>query len=144
MIPTKREPVPVYQRLASLVLQRSNCIARTPHKNDEWFEKSTNSIHEIVKNHLPSGSGVDNGTRIVLEKSTEEKLVFKADFHHMNEGGYYEGWTEHIVTVRASLFDKFTVTVSGRNRNQIKDHIAELFYWSLRETVPENEANAEA
>jgi hypothetical protein len=134
MIPTKREPVLVYQRLASLVLQRSNCIA---HKNEEWFHKSTERIHEIVKNHLPSGSGVDNGTRIDLEKSTEEKLVFQADFHHMNEWGCYDGWTEHTVTVRASLFDRFTVTVSGRNRNQIKDHIAELFYWALRETVPE-------
>ena len=134
---TERAARPVFQVLSSCLLQRKNCIKSN---NQHWLNVSTERIHKIVQDHLPSGSGIDNGTKIDLERSTEEKIVFQADFHHMNENGFYDGWTEHTVIVRPSLFDKFTITVSGRNRNDIKEHIAEMFYCALRENVKEEEA----
>jgi hypothetical protein len=129
-----REPRPLYEVLSSCLLQRENCKA---HWNEKYFEISTERILSLVKEYLPSGSGVDSGTTIDLEKSTSEKFVFQADFHHMDDFGSYAGWSEHTVTIKPSLFDKFTVSVSGRNRNDIKDHLAEMFYFALREKVTE-------
>jgi len=123
---------PVYQVLAGMIMQRNNYAERA---NEKYLRISTDRIHEICRNHMPSGSGIDNGTRIDLQRSTPEKLVFQVNYHHMNDAGYYDGWTEHTVTVKASLFDKFTITVSGRNRNDIKSYIADLLYWALREQI---------
>jgi hypothetical protein len=91
----------------------------------------------IISEYLPSGSGFDSGTSIDVEKTTEEKLVFSTAFHHMNDLGYYVGWTEHRVTVRPSFYG-FDIKVSGRNRNDIKDHIAECFDYVLSEATGEN------
>jgi hypothetical protein len=45
----------------------------------------------------------------------------------MNEGGYYDGWTEHQVIITPSLQHGFDVRVTGQDRNEIKDYLAELF-----------------
>ena len=121
----------LYRELASLVRARLNCEISG---NKEWFEKHEARIEELVKNYMPSGSGFDCGTKIDLDKSTPEKLVFYTDFHHMNEG-YYDGWTEHRITVRPSLAFGFTLTISGRNRNEIKDYIHQVFDCALNEEV---------
>lgn len=121
----------LYRELASLVQANINCEISG---NKEWFEKHEARIEELVENYMPSGSGFDCGTKIDLDKSTPEKLVFYTDFHHMNEG-YYNGWTEHRITVRPSLAFGFTLTISGRNRNEIKDYIHQVFDCALNEEV---------
>lgn len=121
----------LYCELASLVRARLNCGITV---NKEWFEKHEARIEELVKNYMPSGSGFDCGTKIDLDRSTPEKLVFYTDFHHMNEG-YYDGWTDHRITVRPSLLCNFTLTISGRNRNEIKDYIHQVFDCALNEEV---------
>ncbi len=121
----------LYRELASLVRARLNCEETG---NREWFQKHEARIEELVKNYMPSGSGFDCGTKIDLDKSTPEKLVFYTDFHHMNEG-YYDGWTEHCITVRPSLLCNFTLTISGKNRNEIKDYIHQAFDCALDEEV---------
>ena len=122
----------LYRELASLVRARLNCEETG---NREWFQKYEERIEELVKNYMPSGSGFDCGTKIDLDKSTPEKLVFYTDFHHMNEVGYYDGWTEHRITVRPSLAFGFTLTISGRNRNEIKDYIHQAFDCALNEEI---------
>ena len=122
----------LYRKLASLVQAHINCEISG---NKEWFEKHEARIEELVKNYMPSGSGFDCGTKIDLDKSTPEKLVFYTDFHHMNEVGYYDGWTEHRITVRPSLAFGFTLTISGKNRNEIKDYIHQAFDCALNEEI---------
>ena len=75
---------------------------------------------------LPRGSGIDAGTTMV--SVSDKQIVLTAGYHHMNEGGYYDGWTEHTIRVRPSLMLGMTVTVSGPNRNQIKDYLQELYH----------------
>ena len=76
------------------------------------------------------------GRTIDIEKTTEQKLVFDTAFHHMNDHGYYVGWTEHRVTVRPSFYG-LDIKVSGWNRNDIKDYIAECFDHVLSEATGE-------
>lgn len=74
---------------------------------------------------LPNGSGFDNGTLIV--EASEKRIVFATGFHHMDDNGFYCGWTQHRVVVRASLSHGFTLYVSGVNKRDIKDYISEVF-----------------
>jgi len=114
----------IYQDIASKLGAMENCRKSG---NDEWLEKHGQAIMDICKNDMPSGSGFDNGTQLNWDKSTPEKLVFETSFHHMNDGGYYDGWTNHTVTVTPSLQFGFNLKVSGPNRNEIKSYIYEMF-----------------
>ena len=122
----------LYSELAAAVDARRRC-ASTP--NNEWFDKHTETIEKLVKQHLPHGSGFDSGTTIDLDSSHADKLVFHTSFHHMNENGYYDGWTEHTVTVTPSLQHAFNLRISGRNRNDIKEMMHQNFDYALRTDV---------
>ena len=93
--------------------------------NAEWEAKHSEKLDELI-HELPSGSGIDCGTKL-LDNSTPDRLIFQADFHHMDENGYYDGWTEHQIIVTPSLTWGFNVRITGRNRNDIKDYLADLF-----------------
>lgn len=118
----------LYATLASLIQARLNCIKSN---NQEWLGKHTARILEIVKAHMPSGSGVDSGTKIDLDASTGEKLVFTFSYHHMNDNGMYDGWTEHKAIVTPSLAHGFSLNITGRNRNQIKEYLHEVFSFAV-------------
>ncbi len=92
-------------------------------------------LDKLIREKLPSGSGFDAGTKLVQDKCTDTRLVFTTSFHHMDEHGGYNGWTEHEVYLVASLQFDFNVRVTGRDRNQIKDYIAETFQHALSEEV---------
>lgn len=119
---------PLYVALANMVQARFNCHES---ENVEWFDRWTEKAETLTREHLPSGSGFDAGTKLELDRSSGELLVFTTSYHHMDEHGGYDGWTEHTVRVRASLMHGFTVSVSGSNRNGIKLYIAECFHSAL-------------
>ena len=100
--------------------------------NSEWEVRHEDQLRKYERNRLPSGGGFDAGTTIDREKSGLDRLVFQTSFHHMSEHGYYSGWTEHVVTARPSFLG-LDIKVSGPNRNDIKDYIAETFHQVLSE-----------
>lgn len=92
-----------------------------------------------LENLLPSGSGIDCGTKIDREKSTGEKIVLNVDFHCMNENGYYDGWIYLKVIVTPSLYHGFNLRVVGRDyKGMVKDYIADTYYTALTELVEYN------
>lgn len=125
----KRE---LYVELASLVTARLSCEKSG---NSLWFENHSDRIEKLVTNYMPSGSGIDCGTTIDLEKSKPEKLVFTMSFHHMSQSGMYDGWTDHTVTVTPSLQFGFNLSISGRNRHSIKEYLYEIYDFTLRQLI---------
>ena len=123
----------VYQKLASSIDARLTCIKR---ENEYWETEHFEQIHHIMTT-APSGSGIDSGTTIDLDKSTGEKLVFHLGYHHMNDWGYYDGWTDHTITVRPSFRFNTILTISGPNRDDVKDYLHEIYHIWLNEEVPE-------
>ena len=111
-----------YQRIAVLL----DCLERA--RNEEWRDRYEASLKSIMAT-APSGSGVDCGTKL-MEQSTPEKLIFGFEFHHMNEQGYYTCWTEHQAIITPSMIFGFSLKITGRNKNDIKDYLGELFnFW---------------
>jgi hypothetical protein len=127
----------LYARIASLVQAIENCQRSG---NTEWERRHEEVVDHLVKNFMPSGSGVDPGTSFNLKGSTPEKLVFATSFHHMNEHGYYDGWTSHGVTVRPSLAFGIMIHIAGPNRNDIKDYLHDVFDGALRAEIEDAKA----
>lgn len=126
-------PRPLFRLIASTLQARNNCLARNPSR--DMANQHENTIDHLCKDFMPSGSGIDCGTSFNWEESTPARLVFTTAFHHMNDGGYYDGWTEHKVIVTPSLTSAFDLKVTGRDRNEIKDYLAEEFRTALSEPI---------
>jgi hypothetical protein len=126
---------PVCQRLASLIasllVAMDNCRKSG---NCEWLSIHTQHLQNLVKEHMPRGSGFD-GTHLWTNDCTPDKLVFHTSFHHMDDHGLYDGWTDHTVIVRPSLAFGLDLKVTGKNRDNIKDLIAQAFDMALRKVV---------
>ena len=120
----------LYSELASTVDAMHTC-ERKPEQYGEWAQKHAERISALVHEHMPSGSGLDSGTQMDCEQSHAEKLIFTTSFHHMNDDGYYDGWTDHTITVTPS-FSGFNLRISGRNRNDIKEYIHDAFSMALQ------------
>jgi hypothetical protein len=125
--------IPLYQAIARRAVAVANCHRSG---NDEWLQRHRLAIRHLVRNHLPSGSGIDNGVHW-REDSTADRLRFALSFHHMNADGFYDGWTDHVITVRPDLAYGFALSVSGRDRNGIKDYLAETMHAALAAPVSE-------
>lgn len=115
---------PLYQRLACIIDARLRCIATD---NQTGLSIHDDRLAYIQDNLLPHGSGFDSGTTIDLDRSKEDRVILCTSFHHMNDTGYYDGWTDHEIIVTPSLVLGYRMRVTGRNRNQIKNYIADVF-----------------
>lgn len=123
---------PVYSVIASKLAAMANCLKSG---NFQWYENHKYAIEEIIKNHLPRGSGIDAGIKIDFDKSNADKIVFTFGFHHMNEGGYYDGWTEHEAIIKPSLAFGFTLKITGKDRNFIKEYLHDTLHHSLTQEI---------
>ena len=125
----------LYKELAGTINARINCI---DNNNTEWISKHEDKINELIE-RLPHGSGIDGTNSINLDKSTGEKIIINTAFHHMDENGYYDGWTEHTIIVTASLIFGLHLKTTGSNKNQIKDYLHEQFYFALITDTKKNQ-----
>lgn len=131
-------PKPLYQHFASALLALSNCIASG---NTEWQSRHESTLEDLARNFMPSGSGIDTGTKIDVDASLREpsKLVFTFAFHHINDGGMYDGWTEHRLVVSPSLAFGLNLKITGRDRNQIKEYLHDVFHSALTASLVHDE-----
>lgn len=125
----------IYQAIARKVEAMRNC---NESGNGEWFMRHWGAIDEIITEKFPNGSGFDAGTKFDVCDNVDHgknKLVFNVSFHHMNGVGMYSGWTEHSVIVTPSLAHGFNMKITGRDKNDIKEYIADTFSRILNEEI---------
>lgn len=124
----------LYLALASLAERYQNICRQHALGHNPGAEHCHDEFYRLVKEHLPSGSGFDSGTTIDIGHVTSQAMSFGTSFHHMDEHGAYDGWTDHVVRIRAT-FGGFDLQVTGRDRNSIKDYIADIFTQALTQEV---------
>jgi hypothetical protein len=140
-----QQPVIVLGRSLSLV----NAIA------EALFSYKNNNVHgELSRIHqlesfLPRGSGIDSGTKIDLDKSQPDKIILTFDYHHMNEDGFYDGWScdwKAIITPTFLSYIGLHVDLkTGRfndnshrrryNDSNFKDYLHETYYYCLDKQI---------
>ena len=113
-----------YSRIAGLYVAYINCVAVS---NKEYENIHMDKIEELVNKYLPRGSGFDVGTALHFEESNRNKLVFVTSFHHMDENGYYDGWTDHKIIITPDLVFGYNIKITGKNKNDIKEYINSRF-----------------
>ncbi len=128
--------MPRYKAIASRLIALQNCRQKDDEQHAEWADKHEEWILDEVRNTGPSGSGIDCGTQLDFDRSTPNKLVFSADFHHMDDAGGYDGWTSHSIIVRPSLYCDIDIRITGKDRDGIKDYLADVFHAWLTEELP--------
>lgn len=126
---TEIRTAPLYQVLAQK-------LAWVPPMDSQFVAQREREIARL-KSYLPSGAGWDEGTSIDFDPEVPDRIHLSGSFHHMTKGGVYDGWTTHTITVTPSLAYGFELRISGRNRNDIKDYLHDLFDYALRQDVPE-------
>jgi hypothetical protein len=90
-------------------------------------------ISDLVQ-MLPSGSGIDCGCKLAVEKSGKTKVIIEFSYHFMNENGFYDGWQDYKLICKPE-FGGIGMKIIGKNRNQIKDYFYDIFSYSLNEIV---------
>lgn len=125
----------LYRLIATAIDALKRCEERN---NTEWVTRWRAQLDDIARSILPSGSGIDCGTTIDVDASRAECVVLNMSFHHMTEHGFYDGWTEHTIRVRPSLIHGITLTIGGRDRNDIKEYLHEVYSLVLTSQVEES------
>lgn len=115
-------------------------------KNCEWLKTVNENYLNLCESRidkleslLPSGSVIDCGCKIDREKSGLKKVIINLSFHHMNNGGYYDGWTEHKIIITPNLSEYPDIKITGRNKDQIKEYLCDIFSDCLFAEVEESE-----
>lgn len=112
-------PMPLYRRMALTIYGRDN-------STDFYSQIWGRELDVMVRNELPSGSGIDHGCTLDGTSATE-RIVVNVPFHHTDLKGYYGGWTEHQIIVTPSLINGFGIQVTGHDKNDIKETLNLLF-----------------
>ena len=120
-----------FEVLAQLVTAYQRCEERA---QIDWRDRHESSIQQVIDAVMPHGSGFDSGTEIALADCSAERLIFDFSYHHMDEHGYYCGWTDHRVTVTPSFLGRFQLRISGPNKRE-SHYFYELFDACLNERV---------
>ena len=120
----------VISRLAGLIYAWKSSVAEN---KMEWAENHKKAIIELVDNDLPFGSGIDNGTRIDLSRSTANKIYLSCDFHRMDENGFYDGWIEFSLVITPDFISGLSIRITGGTESE-KDDLHGRFYWALKAT----------
>lgn len=107
------------------VTNLSNAIAGFQQCKEGYKQVHEDTINKLCE-LLPSGSGIDAGIKFLWEYSTPEKIIFSFGFHHLDDNGYYDGWTAHKIIIAPSLQHGFNIKITGRDRRYIKDYLYDL------------------
>ena len=95
----------VYQKMARLV---------DWNPTGSYIISKNEQMEDLVKNYLPSGSGFD-GDISIDEKSTDEKIIIRVEYHHMDINGFYDGWSTFKVIITASMAYNYCMQVKGES-----------------------------
>ena len=121
---------PLYVFLSESLAALRNCEAKGFAYAETWRDR----LEQAARDLLPSGSGFDSGCAIDIDGSRADRVTIETAFHHMNPHGFYDGWTQHKIHLTPA-FGGFDMRVTGRDRNGIKEYIAETVAEALEARV---------
>jgi hypothetical protein len=135
--------IPRYQALARAIAWRERVDSGDGFVA-QWTPEHTAEVRAMVDARLnelmsdaPSGSGIDSGTELDSD-STPKRLIFTFGYHHMDDVGCYDGWTDHSAIVTPNLQWGFNLRITGRDRNQVKDCLYDVFNNWLSDLVDQH------
>lgn len=120
----------LYKEIAQCFCAYKNSLA----SNNGYAERWKDAIDKMVYENLVCGGGFCN-IHFDYEESRVDKLVIWFSYHHMNDAGFYVGWTDHKLIITPSLVNDIDMRITGRDKDDIKNYFYEVFDIALREQV---------
>ena len=151
----------LYEAIAQQLGRIERCSAGATGDNAESnIADAHETIEYLCKHALPRGSGFDAGCSLDFDKSNSARLAFVVPFHCMDANGFYCGWRDYCVIVKASLEFGYALRITGRQMrliaagffsapcfwdwNYLREYIADTFHHALcvecRYATPEERA----
>lgn len=129
----------IAQEIGKEVEAMENCTKRG---KTDCIDDHQEKIEKIIKEFLPSGSGIDYGTTIDYKRTTQNRIVLTSAYHVMDENGYYAGIIDYRVIITASLAWGFDLNIVGnfasnKDAYGIKDYLFDLYIYKLSEEYEE-------
>ncbi len=124
----------VYEEMAQILTAIENCKKSN---NETWLSRYQENLEQIIEDFLPHGSGIDSGVKI-SEKAKSNKIVLEFGYHHMNENGFYNGWTYHELIITPNLAFGYDVRMTGPDKSNVKDYLYEAFDYALTQEIVYN------
>ena len=113
----------LYRKFASLLLAIDNCEKAG---NTEWADRHAQKFADLMNQYMPDGSGFNSGTELD-DSSRPDRLIFTTTYYHSDEHGSITSCTDHKIIITPSLVYSYNMRVTGRNKNDIKSYITDLF-----------------
>jgi hypothetical protein len=120
--------------IAMTVDSYKRCLESSQPTHRGWAAHHLSYLYRLQQ-LLPSGSGIDCGTKIDLDLSGGDKIVLAFSYHHMDQYGYYTLWTEHTAVVRPG-FNGLNIRITGSDRDGIKEYLYQVYEQCLTDEVP--------
>ena len=126
--------VPIFQQIARQIDRRLRLINSDVAPQTMIYDCEVKL--EKLEALLPSGSGIDDGTKINLEKSMPNMIILDSSYHCM-EDGYYTEWVDFEVTILPSLAQEYymEIEIDGDDIVNLSDYLHETYGISLSEKV---------
>jgi hypothetical protein len=135
---------PLYQHMASAIDAMQRCKADVaainagngPHASflplrEEWSTRWQDRLDAMLQ-ALPHGSGLDTDWHYDVDKCNAERVTLTTSFHNMNANGYYDGWSDLVITIKPSLIHGITLRITGGNAD-LKDYLYDILTCALCE-----------
>lgn len=125
---------PIYAAMAEAITAYQNCVAKG---NELWANRWLDRLKQL-ENLLPvgSGSGFFDVHLFALYRFKEE-IRIDLSYLFTDEHGVYDGYRDYQVVIKPSLFLGVKLTVKGRDRNDIKTYIRDVYYQALTSESPD-------
>ena len=107
----------LYQKIAIVVSQ----------KNTLKKAKELSLLQEL----LPIGEGIETGS-VILLKSTKKRIAIETIYWHPN---YSDEWSKHQVIITPSFEDEINIRITGKNENNIKEYLHNVFREALMSEI---------
>lgn len=96
--------------------------------NENFVDQREDNLDKL-EGLLPSGSGIDCGSRIDRESYSETEFSIDADYHYMDDNGFYAGWFTFRITVTANLAWNYNVEceITSNDTDEDWEYIEDLY-----------------
>lgn len=104
--PYMTEAVSVARVISETLSAYRQCVERG---NAEWEATWGDILSQVEREALPSGSGIDSGTRIIREPEAgsdadaDTCIRLSGSYHAMDSSGMYAGWFDYTIEARAAF-----------------------------------------
>ena len=89
---------------------------------------------EWIDKNLPSGSGINSGSKVDWDKSKVDKIIITSSYHVMDENGYYCDMVYFKVIITPSLVTDFDIKIkfdTPRDKRVSEKHALECYFYDL-------------